>query len=164
MDPLNAANLMSGKYLEMLSTGITDGKSLLAFIAKVLDAEFQKAIPTYMNVDITTPKGTLSFEDVTGLTIENVWRIARDVEKYWAKTIELTGEPQKCDEIKEVKNDSKKIIEPIATQLLSLYQGSIETPSYFKFCSIIITNVKTIIWNVKESDSDCSSDFVVQVN
>ena len=162
MDATTPANNINNAYQTMLESGYTDSKMLLNTIAKELDSEFQKGVTTYKNVDITTPAGSLSFSDVSGLTTANAYKIATDVANYWAKTIAPTGSPESCD-ISSVVNDASKIVAPIASGLLSLYNGNIETPSYFKFCDIIISNVKTIIWEVHESSPKCNADFVVNV-
>jgi len=162
MDANTPANNINKAYQHMLVTGYTDSKMLLNTIVKELDKEFQKGSTTLNNVDITTPAGSLNFNDVIGITNANAFRIATNVSDYWAKTIELTGSPESCS-ISSVENDASKIINPMANELLNLYKGDIETPSYFKFCDIIIRNVKTIIWKVHESSSNCNSDFVVNV-
>jgi hypothetical protein len=162
MNASTPANNINIAYQDMLKSGYTDSKMLLSTIAKELDAEFQKGVTTLKNVDITTPAGSLSFSNVSGLTNDNAYKIASDVASYWAKTIAPSGTPESC-RISSVVNDASKIIAPIASGLLSLYNGNIETPSYFKFCDIIISNVKTIIWQVDESSPKCSADFVVRI-
>ena len=135
---------------------------MLDTIETSLDAEFQKAVPTYLNVDITTPAGSLKFDIVSPETF--ALHIATRVSEYWAKAIELTGEPQSCNTIETVVNDAPKIIPIITSGLLSIYNGNVKVPSYSEFCSVIINAVKTIIWQVHESDSTCGTDFTVTVS
>ena len=127
-----------------------------------IDEEFQKAIPTSTNVDITTPAGSLRFIASTDMVIEIAYKCA----SYWENTIDATGTPVSCATIVSVSNNASSIASIIRTGLLSLAAKQLVEADYYKeFCKVIFDAVRTIVWDVSEADpSGCSSSFTVTVS
>lgn len=161
----SCAKEISDKYNSLKnSDNFNGGCDLLRAIEKSLDKNFQSATPTFKNIDITTPKGSLNFGSCEQSDIFTLaQRIGSGVADYWAKTIEPTGIPQSCGGIAQVTNTASTIAPLITGQLLASANNQISLPPYSNMVSIIITSVKTIIWTVVESSSNCSSTYTVTV-
>lgn len=160
------AKEISDKYNSILNNNSYNGDcTLLRTLEQALDKNFQSASPSLENIDITTPKGSLNFGSCKQSDVSTMAsRIGKGVADYWAKTIEPTGTPQGCKKIVAVTNTASSIASTITSQLLSAADNVESLPPYSKMVNIIITSVKTIVWTVTESDSDCSSTFTVTIS
>jgi len=125
-----------------------------------LDKMFQSAIPSAKNIVITTPAGSLHIPETNNMAHS----IAISVSKYWANTITPNGSPVKCRGIDSVTNTAASIVSPIENGLLAIAGPEFKTPNYNKFISVIYNAVCSIIWTIKESDSDCSSTLTATVS
>ena len=166
MDSYRAGKLLSDYYLSLRDCHCYNGgQEVLRYMEKVMDNEFQKATRSLDNIDITTPAGTLyfgirKFED----SVNMPWIIGKEVARYWSVTIQTTGTPQACDEIKSVTNDALKIATPIALDLINMAKANIiRTPYDQYFFKVIFDHVRTIRWTVKEGGGGCDKTFTVQV-
>lgn len=137
-------------------------KHFFQVIADELDVEFQNAVPSMTNVDISPPSGTLTYvpqDDV----VQNAYEIAKKTSAYWALTITPTGTPV-AGTIVSVSNTAASIINPLASEILSI-ASSDSTGTYKKLIETIIKHVKTIMWTVTELDKEQKPViFTVTVN
>jgi len=163
MDANNPATLIASEYKHICEIGEADSTTLLTLMAVALDTEFQKGLVSMKNVDITPPTDSLKFTAQSNPS-DNARHIAEQVTSYWLQTITPTGIPQSCDSITGVSNDASKIKDPIESNLLSIYNGSILTPSFYHFCDAIIKEVKKITWVVNEASSKCATTFTVTIS
>ena len=135
---------------------------LLVTLNTILDAGFQQAIPTQLNVDITTPAGTLNIP--YGSSYDMAKNIGVECARYWSDTIATTGAPQSCAGIDSISNTAGSIATIIETGLLALGTGVRRDPPYVDFVDVIYNAVKTIVWTVNESDALlCSATLTVTV-
>ena len=118
-------------------------------LAQIMDDEFQKATPSMTNVDITTPAGTLTYEEKSD-PVEHATEIGTKTAAYWALTIMPTGTPTLVS-IVSVVNTAASIAAPLAADILSL-GSTTETGTFQKLVDTIIKHVKTITWTVTELD------------
>lgn len=124
-------------------------------ISVAFDKEFQRATRSNPNFLISPPAGSLDIHSC--LTIYPDANTARNfavcignkVAGYWAKAIGL-GQPCHEDFVKAVTNDAHKIAMPIASGLISLMYKELQVPYWLDFANVIISNVRTIMWNVIE--------------
>lgn len=162
---LNSSNTASILYSNW--SGIPASSTVaLQKIATILDAGFQKAVPQQPNFIITGVAGTLKFNatNIGSCEVITPNDIAVAVSDYWSKAI-LPGSPVSCDRIKSVINDAPKVIPIITAGLTALGSSATESnPPYQQFVDVIFNAVKTIIWTIEESDSDCGTTITAGVS
>jgi len=142
----------------LVENGWEGGCDVINILAVKLDNMFQQAELKYKNVDITTPAGSLNF-DCRKSGHELIYEIAYKICKYWSKTVELTGEPVKCDKIIRVEVDSMKHVDSLYNRLLGGVTNKEGTyPYYDKWLSLIVDEVKTFKWIVEEKHEEGSED------
>jgi len=127
---------------------VANGSDFLQVLSSILDVDFQKATPSAVNIDITTPEGSLDIGYTNSPDMPKV--IGQHVADYWAITIQPSGTPLK-DTIVAVVNDAAKIAEPIESGIKSLQSGN-GSPAYDDLIEVIFSNVKTIVWEIEETD------------
>lgn len=165
-DTASLANILNSSYSNDLSNGVSN--NVFPTLSKAMDNSFQMGVPSLTNVDITTPKGTLSIVATPSPELQPT-EIANKVQAYWAMAILPSGIPVGGGTwvITSVINDSPKIVQPIINQLLQLAKDTPERKPHFKdFLDVIFNNVKTIIWTVIEVNTvnGSSATYTVTVS
>lgn len=149
-----AANQTKESSEPYISNTFTFNQSIKKFfqmLADEMDVEFQKATPSQTNVDITTPAGTLTYEEQDDV-VQNAYEIGTKTAAYWALTIMPTGIPV-VGTITTVTNTAMSIASPLAQEILSIASNE-QTGTFKKIVDVIIKHVKTITWTVIELDKE----------
>ena len=136
----------------------------LTLLVPLIDDGFQAAVPSMLNVDITTAAGTLSFPSVPD---PNATTYAMDIGQacadYWAINVAKTGTPQNlCTSVPSaivgVENTANTIASIIADGLaLIATPARAQTPYFEAFVGVIFDAVKTITWTVDEAGTNTGS-------
>jgi len=152
------AKILADEYITYsTSAPYNISRHYLDFLQSKLDKGFQEATESLKNFIISPPAGSLYINQIDPHYMPE--EIGRACAEYWVKAIGF-GKPEACNNIDSVINDAAKIANPIAQELRTLrYMKSLSRPYYYKFVEIIYRNIKTIIWTIEESDSDCGSTF-----
>ena len=129
-------------------------------MTKILDNAFQQATPELANYAFTGAKGTLVFPKVTlptGQTTITPASFGAGAAAYWSLAI-TPDTPQSCKNIDSVVNTASSIAPIITAGLMTITLSPIErNPPYEEFVKVFFDAVKTIVWTVTESDSDCNA-------
>lgn len=134
----------------------------LTLLVPFLDDGFQAAVPSMLNVDITTAAGSLSFPTVTN-TYAYAALIGQACADYWAINVALTGVPQNiCTSVPSaivgVSNTAASIASIIEAGLLALGTPNADSQPYFEaFVGVIFDAVMTITWTVNEAGTNVGS-------
>jgi len=125
-------------------------------IAAILDAGFQRAVPTKPNVDISPPAGTLLIPFQIGTNNMMPEIIGKACADYWKLAIKEII-------VASVINDAGKIAAPIALNIRALFNRGFLYPSYFDFVNAIHTEVLTIKWTAFATTVPNGPSFIIKV-
>lgn len=150
MSESSLADRIANQYDDVKNMDDRDDNTYLRLLEVSIDNEFQRAVPTMTNVDITTPANTLK------INLVSVYEMAREIATacctYWSTAIETSGVPAVGKEIVSVTNDAMTHIEPLTNDILAIYDGHNSNPPYMEFSEVLLTHMRNIEWTVTETD------------
>lgn len=150
LNPKSMADAIMKEYEDFCKN--PDGKGeFIQVLNRTLDDYFQQnAQFSTPNVTMTGAKGAMAITIVPDPTLQAM-EIATKIANYWALTITPDGIPT-TGAITAIVNTAPTIIAPLAAAILTIPPLMLGAPdNYMTFCSLVIAQLKAIVWTVTET-------------